>query len=75
VALLDRSERHHKTCAQVVRELQSPLVTCEAVIAESTYLLRRWPQACDAVLANVERHVFQISLSKTCCINPGLPVK
>lgn len=41
VALLDRSERHHARCVEVVTHLTCPLVTCEAVIAESCYLLRR----------------------------------
>jgi predicted nucleic acid-binding protein len=40
--------------------LQRLLVTCEAVIAESCYLLRGFPGAPATVLANVERGVFQI---------------
>ena len=35
VALLDRSERHHARCVTVLEGLERPLVTCEAVIAES----------------------------------------
>jgi hypothetical protein len=35
-------------------------VTCEPVIAEACYLLRRLPGASDAVLENVERGIFQI---------------
>ncbi len=35
-------------------------MTCEAVIAESCYLLRDQPRAQDAILENVERGVFQI---------------
>lgn len=62
VALLDRTERHHSRCVDVVRELDAALVTCEAVIAESCYLLRDLPGAGDAVLENVERGVFQIPL-------------
>ncbi len=60
VALLDRSERHHDQCVRVVGELAGPLVTCEAVIAESCYLLRNLHGAPEAVLANVERGVFQV---------------
>ena len=44
----------------VLEDLERPLVTCEAVIAESCYLLRRLPGAAGAVLDNVERGVFQI---------------
>jgi uncharacterized protein len=60
VALLDRSERNHSACAEVVTALAAPLVTCEAVLAEACYLLRGLRGAPDAVLANVERGVFQV---------------
>ena len=60
VALLDRSERYHTQCAEVVTTLDAPLVTCEAVIAESCYLLRGLPGAPAAVLENVERGVFLV---------------
>jgi uncharacterized protein len=55
VALLDRSERRHAQCAAAVAELERPLVTCEAVIAESCYLLRRLSGAAEAVFENVAR--------------------
>lgn len=35
-------------------------MTCEPVITEACYLLRRLPGAADAVLANVEKKIFQI---------------
>lgn len=60
VALLDRSERYHKECADIVRDLTVPLVTCEAVIAECCYLLRNILGAPEAVLENVEQGVFGI---------------
>jgi predicted nucleic acid-binding protein len=60
VALLDRSEQHHRQCAEVVSSLAGPLVTCEAVIAESCYLLRGLAGAAQAVLENVESGAFLI---------------
>lgn len=60
VALLDRSERSHTVCVDRMEGFERPLVTCEAVIAESCYLLRDLPGAPEAVLQNVERGVFQI---------------
>jgi predicted nucleic acid-binding protein len=60
VALLDRSERYHTTCKELVETLSPPLFTCEAVIAESCYLLRRVYGAAEAILANVEAGTFQI---------------
>ncbi len=60
VALLDRSERRHSRCVEIIRGLGRPLVTCEAVIAETCYLLRGLPGAAEAVLENVERGILQI---------------
>ena len=60
VALLDRAERNHRLCAETVIEIDAPLVTCEAVIAEACYLMRELPGAADAVLENVERGTFEI---------------
>ena len=62
VALLDRNEAYHTRCVEAVRELESPLVTCEAVITESCYLLRNIPAAVGAILENVTRGVFQMPL-------------
>lgn len=62
VALLDRSERHHARCVEVLADLAGPLVTCEAVIAEACYLLRSVPRAPQAVLDNVASGVFGIPI-------------
>jgi uncharacterized protein len=60
VALLDRSENFHKTCAQAVREVEAPLVTCEAVITETCYLLRNLSGASEAVIENITAGIFQV---------------
>jgi uncharacterized protein len=60
VALLDRSEQHHEECVEVVSAVAAPLITCEAVIAESCYLLRSLDNAAAAVVENVDRGIFQI---------------
>src|SRR5437016_12646904 len=60
VALLDRSESFHKTCARAVQEVEAPLVTCEAVITESCYLLRNLSGASEAVIENIAAGIFQI---------------
>lgn len=60
VALLDRSEKLHEACAETVQELERPLITCEAVIAESCYLLRNLAGAAEAVVENVTAGIFQI---------------
>ena len=70
VALLDRSERRHRHCVRVVHEVRGSLVTCEAVIAESCYLLREIEGAPDAVLENVERGVFQVPFRLDHAVGP-----
>ena len=65
VALLDKSERRHKRCSELVTTLAGPLITCEAVLAESCYLLRFDTRAVDAVLANVEAGIFQVPFDIT----------
>ena len=60
VALLDRSERFHRQCVEVLSDLTGQLVTCEASIAEACYLLRELRGAPAAVIANVASGVFRI---------------
>jgi uncharacterized protein len=67
VALLDRSEQHHAKCVEAVQNLSAPLVTCEAVIAESCYLLREIHGAAEAVLENVATGTFQVRLQISQC--------
>lgn len=62
VARLDRSELHHEQCLQAIDALQSPLITCEAVIVESCHLLRHLDGASEAILQNVEKGIFQIPI-------------
>jgi predicted nucleic acid-binding protein len=50
----------HRACAQAVQGLKAPLITCEAVIAESCYLLRNLPGAPEAVIENIAAGIFQI---------------
>ena len=62
VALLDRSERHHSECVEVLSELAGSLVTCEACIAETCYLLRGIRGAPEAVVSNVANGLFRIPI-------------
>ena len=62
VAWLDRSEQYHQSCVGALESLAAPLVTCEAVIAESCYLLRKLPGAAEAILRNLESRIIQIPI-------------
>lgn len=59
IARLDASDQHHERCLRVLAT-DGPLVTCEAVIAESCHLLTHLPGAAADILENVRRGTFQI---------------
>ena len=60
VALLDRGDASHSACADIILNLEAPLITCEAVISESCYLLQNLPGASEAIIDNVAAGIFQI---------------
>lgn len=60
VALLDKSQESHSACADAILNLDAPLMTCEAVISESCFLLRNVDGASEAIIDNVTAGVFQI---------------
>ena len=41
VALLNRRDRHHGWAVETLATIRPPLLTCEAVLSEAAYLLRR----------------------------------
>lgn len=59
VARLDRTDAQHQRCLRVAEDVGT-LVTCEAVIAESSHLLRHLPGATERIMQNVRQGIFQI---------------
>jgi predicted nucleic acid-binding protein len=57
VAFLNRRDRHHDWATEQLGRLSPPLLTCEAVLSEATYLVRRMTGGPDAVLELVARGV------------------
>lgn len=55
VAYLDRSDQHHAWAKEQFARFSEPLLTCEAVIAEALFLLRRGGIQPDALLKLVTR--------------------
>jgi len=55
VAYLDRSDRDHAWAKEVFSEISRPLLTCEAVIAEALFLLRRGGIEPDGLLDLIRR--------------------
>jgi uncharacterized protein len=41
VALIDRNDRYHKWVTEQLTQMVPPLLTCEAVISETWFLLQR----------------------------------
>lgn len=59
-ALLNRKQSRHLDCLNVVESIYRPIVTCEAVIAESCYLLRNHEATLKVLLENVASGLFSI---------------
>lgn len=55
VAYLDRSDRDHAWAKETFMEITRPLLTCEAVIAEALFLLRRGGIDPDGLLNLIRR--------------------
>jgi uncharacterized protein len=61
VAFVDRAERHHDWVAERFEELEAPLLVCEPVLAETMYLLARYPKAQDVVLELIHNGALSIA--------------
>ena len=59
VAYLDRSDQHHAWAKQVMDTFTEPLHTCDAVLAEATFLLQRGGTAAGLPMQMIERGVLQ----------------
>jgi predicted nucleic acid-binding protein len=63
VALLNRRDRHHAWAETVWGEVEAPLLTCEAVVAESCHLLRRLDGGSSAVMELMRRGAVALAFS------------
>jgi hypothetical protein len=61
VAFFDRAEQHHRWVAERFDELDAPLLVCEPVLAEATYLLARYPKAQDAVSELIQNGALSVA--------------
>lgn len=60
VALLDADDRHHAWAAVQFARLRPPLLTCEAVLTEASFLIARVGENVSAVTALVDRGVLSV---------------
>jgi predicted nucleic acid-binding protein len=60
VALMSRNDTHHRWAVEQFRCFQPPLLSCEAVVAETCFLLRRSGFDPSLALQFIERGVVQL---------------
>ena len=63
VALLNRKDHSHAWVVQQLQDIQPPLVTCEAVLAEATYLTRQTSSARVALIEMVGEGFLTIGMA------------
>lgn len=63
VASIDQSERHHEWVVQQLEQIEPPLLTCEAVVSETWFLLGRVRGAREAFLPYLEQGQVQVVFS------------
>ena len=61
VAFFDRAERYHGWVTDRIEELEPPLLVCEPVLTEATYLLARYPPAPDALFELLRNGALSIA--------------
>jgi predicted nucleic acid-binding protein len=63
VALLNAADKHHRWTRTVLDDVEAPMATCEAVLSEACFLLRRINGGQDAVLELVARGIVTVTFS------------
>lgn len=59
VALLHGNDQHHSVCSDVLKRLQSPLITTWLVITEAAWLLRKTPGGASELLRLIELDIVR----------------
>lgn len=62
VALLNAGDRRHASVARQLALLEPPFITCEAVLAEATHLVRHLPGGRAALLEMVDEGFLSVGL-------------
>lgn len=60
VSIYDKRELYHLPCMAALASVHQPLVTCEPVITEAMYHLRRIPGAPQAILTSVQEGRLEV---------------
>ena len=62
VSLLSPGLNHHPWALSQWQRLQPPVLTCEPVLTEAAFLLRREGKDCDPLFALLDRGVIQVGI-------------
>ena len=63
VALLNSNDHAHAWVMQQLRSIQPPMITCESVLAEATYLTRQTPGARAALIEMIGENFLTIGMA------------
>ena len=61
IAFFDRSERHHQWVTDRISKLEMPLLVCEPVLVETTYLLGRNSRTRDFLFELVQDRALKVA--------------
>jgi len=65
VAFLNLREASHDRCLQAYQEIEGPIYTCEACLAEAFHLLHHAGAAVDAILTNIRAGALEVPFRLT----------
>ena len=61
IAFFDRSERYHRWVTDRISKLEMPLLVCEPVLVEASYLLRRNSRTPDFLFELVQNRALKVA--------------
>jgi uncharacterized protein len=61
VALLDVRDRYHRWATAQWAQTAPPLLTCEAVLSEACFLVRRLPRGSSAIVELIDRGAVEVA--------------
>ncbi len=60
VAMLDRNDRQHKWTVATLASVEGALVTCEPVLTEACFLLKRYHSSSDSIFKLLSRELLRL---------------
>lgn len=65
VAFLNRRDGHHRWARRILDTIEPPLRTCEAVLSEACFLVRRLERGSDTILELLDRGIVEVGFHLT----------